>query len=69
MISVNVQSSPIGISVAGPTAVTAAAITGLSIEFAGDVELQSLQDGDVLCYTESKWRNRRDTDIVDGGNF
>jgi hypothetical protein len=33
------------------------------------VQITSVQPGDVLRFSNSKWRNSPETDIVDGGNW
>jgi hypothetical protein len=33
------------------------------------VQITSAQPGDVLRFSNSKWRNSPETDIVDGGNW
>ena len=34
-----------------------------------DVNLSSVQNGDVLLYNSAEWRNVNQTQITDGGNF
>jgi len=40
-----------------------------SIAQASDVALTSVADGDVLRYSNSRWRNYPERDITDGGHF
>jgi hypothetical protein len=73
-IAASVGSSTVNASVAsgigpqGPQGV--AGPTGNAISGAGDVQLTNVADGDVLRYSNSKWRNYPEGDIViDGQNF
>lgn len=34
-----------------------------------DVSLSNVQDGDVLRYENSRWRNYNEQQLTDGGNF
>ena len=43
--------------------------SSITIESAADVELASITDGDVLRYSNSRWRNYAESGLVDGGNF
>lgn len=36
---------------------------------AGDVEFSSVSTGDVLRYSNGKWRNHNEVQLLDGGNF
>lgn len=57
-----------GIGPQGPQGV--AGPTGNAISGAGDVQLTNVADGDLLRYSNSKWRNYPEGDIViDGQNF
>lgn len=40
-----------------------------AISQATDVAFTTPTDGDVLRYSNGKWRNYQDTGLVDGGNF
>jgi len=40
-----------------------------TIAGATDVEISSVANGDVLRYSNSKWRNYAETDLLDAGNF
>lgn len=42
---------------------------GDAIGAASDVQLVGLADGDVLRYSSAKWRNYKESNLVDGGNF
>ena len=43
---------------------------GTALSAASDVQLSGVADGDVLRYSNSKWRNYPESDIViDGQNF
>jgi hypothetical protein len=73
-IAASVGSSTVNASVAsgigpqGPQGV--AGPTGNAISGAGDVQLTNVADGDLLRYSNSKWRNYPEGDIViDGQNF
>jgi hypothetical protein len=45
-------------------------VPGLSeVSLADDVQLENLADGDVLRWSNLRWRNMPDTSLVDGGNF
>lgn len=46
----------------GPSGVT-------TIGGATDVQLFGLAAGDVLRYSDGKWRNEPEADLLDGGNF
>lgn len=73
-ISASVGSSAIsataggGIGPQGPAGV--AGPPGNAISGANDVQLTNVADGDLLRYSNSKWRNYPEGDIViDGQNF
>jgi hypothetical protein len=40
-----------------------------SIALASDVALTSVTDGDVLRWSNSRWRNYHETQLTDGGHF
>ena len=39
------------------------------LENISDVDILNVQNGDVLRYANSKWRNHNETNLTDGGNF
>lgn len=51
-----------GIGPAGPAGVS-------QLADATDVDLSNPTTGDVLRYSNSKWRNYPETDLLDAGNF
>jgi hypothetical protein len=53
-----------GIGPQGP-----AGTDGGNIEQLANVQIVSAQNGDVLRYDASKWKNYPDANIVDGGNW
>jgi hypothetical protein len=69
-ISANVGSSSVtataggGIGPQGPAGSLGAGLGDLV-----DVNLSSVQDGDVLRYDSAKWHNVNQTQVTDGGNF
>lgn len=91
MISANVSSNPISVSVSSPGAPVVARVSSVAVQAtasggsgpagppgapglssltdAVDVELSGLSDGDVLRYEQSRWRNYREENLVDGGNW
>lgn len=36
---------------------------------ASDVQLAGVADGDVLRYATGKWRNKPESQLIDGGNY
>jgi hypothetical protein len=46
-----------------------AGTSGGPLEQLSNVQITSAQAGDVLRFSNSKWRNSPETDIVDGGNW
>ena len=69
-ISANVGSSLISASASGgigPQGSSGAA--GGLLEQLQDVLMSSVADGDVLRYSNTRWRNTPETSITDGGNF
>jgi len=79
-IPVSVQTSPVVVSVSdenvsvsitsgiGPQGAQGA--SGVSaISQASDVTFDTPTDGDVVRYSNGKWRNYKETNLVDGGNF
>jgi hypothetical protein len=46
-----------------------AGTNGGPLEQLSNVQIASVQPGDVLRFSDSKWRNSPETDIVDGGNW
>ena len=83
MIVANVVSSSISASVSGGVisanvgqqSVQASASGGIgpqgftTLSAASDVQFSGLSDGDVLRYEQSRWRNYREENLVDGGNW
>ena len=52
----------------GPQGVQGA--SGVSaVSQASDVAFDTPADGDVVRYSNGKWRNYKETNLVDGGNF
>lgn len=41
----------------------------IAIGSASDAAISGLADGDVLRYSNSRWRNYADANLTDGGNF
>ena len=62
--SVSTVSASGGVGPQGP-----AGTSGGPIEQLSNVQITSAQAGDVLRFSNSKWRNSPETDIVDGGNW
>lgn len=73
-ISASVGSSPVratafgGVGPQGPQG-PAGDAAAVSIAAASDVTLSSLADGDVLRFSNSRWRNYPEDDLLDAGNF
>ena len=73
-VTATVGSSPVsaaasgGVGPQGPQG-PAGDAGSITIGSASDVELASLTDGDVLRYSNSRWRNYAESGLVDGGNF
>jgi hypothetical protein len=42
---------------------------GSALSSASDVALSGVADGDVLRYSNSRWRNYPEDDLLDAGNF
>lgn len=67
-ITANVSETQIDVSVSGgfgpsgPSGVT-------SISGASDVSILETSNGDVLRYSNGKWRNYPELNLVDGGNW
>jgi hypothetical protein len=69
-VSAAVTSSSSSVSIAGGVGPQGPAGTsGGPLEQLSNVQITSAQPGDVLRFSNSKWRNSPETDIVDGGNF
>jgi len=69
-VSATVASSSSTVSTSGGVGPQGPAGTnGGPIEQLSNVQITSVQPGDVLRYSNSKWRNSPETDIVDGGNW
>lgn len=57
-----------GVGPQGPQGVSGP--PGSALSSAGDVALTSVQDGDLLRFSNAKWRNSPESVLpVDGGNF
>lgn len=69
-VSASVTSSSSSVTIAGGVGPQGPAGTnGGPLEQLSNVQITSAQPGDVLRYSDSKWRNSPETDIVDGGNW
>lgn len=69
-VSATVASSSAMVTIAGGVGPQGPAGTsGGPIEQLSNVQITSPQAGDVLRFSNSKWRNSPETDIVDGGNW
>ena len=69
-VSASVTSSSSTVSAGGGVGPQGPAGTsGGPIEQLSNVQITSAQAGDVLRFSNSKWRNSPETDIVDGGNW
>jgi hypothetical protein len=69
-VSATVASSSSTVSTSGGVGPQGPAGTnGGPIEQLSNVQITSAQTGDVLRFSDSKWRNSPETDIVDGGNW
>ena len=51
-----------GVGPPGPSGVT-------TLSGAADVSMQNILDGDVLRFENTRWRNYREENLTDGGNF
>jgi len=68
--SATVASSSLTVSASGGVGPQGPAGTnGGPLEQLSNVQTTSAQPGDVLRFSNSKWRNSPETDIVDGGNW
>ena len=69
-VSAAVASSSSSVTIAGGVGPQGPAGTsGGPLEQLSNVQITSAQPGDVLRFSNSKWRNSPETDIVDGGNW
>jgi len=69
-VSALVTSSSSSVSASGGVGPQGPAGTsGGPIEQLSNVQIASAQAGDVLRFSNSKWRNSPETEIVDGGNW
>jgi hypothetical protein len=69
-VSASVTSSSSSVTIAGGVGPQGPAGTnGGPLEQLSNVQITSAQPGDVLRFSNSKWRNSPETDIVDGGNW
>ena len=70
VVNAAVSSSTAMVTIAGGVGPQGPAGTnGGPLEQLSNVQITSAQAGDVLRYSDSKWRNSPETDIVDGGNW
>jgi len=74
-ISVSVPESGISVGLPASQQVSATVSGGIGpqgftqLSAATDVEFSGASTGDVLRYSNGKWRNYREESLVDGGNF
>lgn len=81
-LSVTISGQPIAVTVSGtnvpaaqlsvpaPTTATVSGLGGASVlGDLSDVQINAATTGDVLRYSNSKWRNYPETDLLDAGNF
>jgi hypothetical protein len=69
-VSAAVTSSSSSVTIAGGVGPQGPAGTsGGPLEQLSNVQITLAQPGDVLRFSNSKWRNSPETDIVDGGNW
>jgi hypothetical protein len=69
-VSASVTSLSSSVTIAGGVGPQGPAGTnGGPLEQLSNVQITSAQTGDVLRFSNSKWRNSPETDIVDGGNW
>lgn len=66
-VSVTVGASVVNATASGGVGPAGAAASLLSD--LQDVQIDDPAAGDVLRYSSSRWRNYRETDLLDGGNF
>jgi len=70
VVNAAVSSSSAMVTIAGGVGPQGPAGTnGGPLEQLSNVQIASPQPGDVLRFSNSKWRNSPETDIVDGGNW
>ena len=70
VVNAAVSSSSSSVTIAGGVGPQGPAGTnGGPLEQLSNVQITSAQPGDVLRFSNSKWRNSPETDIVDGGNW
>ena len=73
-ISASVGSSPVRATASGGVGPQGAQgpagdAGSIAIGAASDAEISGLADGDVLRYSNSRWRNYPQDDLLDAGNF
>jgi hypothetical protein len=68
-VTAAVTSQPVATAVAGGIGPQGPQGPAGSIASASDVALSGLTDGDVLRYSNSRWRNYPEDDLLDAGNF
>lgn len=56
-----------GVGPVGPQGIQG--IPGAALTAASDVEIAGGAEGDVLRYAAGKWRNRPESQLIDGGNY
>lgn len=76
-VAASIQNSGV-VAKVDPAAVIAASVAGsgsgsgsgiTSLSQAADVAFSNLSDGDVLRFSQTRWRNYSDLQLTDGGNF
>jgi hypothetical protein len=69
-VTAAVTSQPVATAVAGGIGPQGPqGVAGTALQSASDVALSGLTDGDVLRYSNSRWRNYPEDDLLDAGNF
>lgn len=75
-VAASIQNSGV-VAKVDPAAVIAASVAGsgsgssgiTSLSQAADVALNNVSDGDVLRFSQTRWRNYSELQLTDGGNF
>jgi hypothetical protein len=71
-------SSPVSVSISGSNPVSVSVSGGIgpqgpsgvtTVDNASDVEVTGKNDGDLLRWSNGKWRNYPESSVLDGGNF
>lgn len=60
---------PQGLSITGPTGPQGVAGNSGNLGDLADVQASSVAAGDLLRYSNGKWRNTPESTVTDGGNF